>query len=66
LPTCPTHSFKGFDLHGRVPFVVIFASFWCLVWLPWIRPKILLLASLCYAASGPVVQLRSWRKPPQA
>ncbi|EED31059.1 CDP-diacylglycerol--serine O-phosphatidyltransferase [gamma proteobacterium NOR5-3] len=57
----PYHSFKGFDLHGRVPFVAILAVVFIFGLVTVDPPKILLLASLTYAFSGPVAQLRRWR-----
>lgn len=58
----PYHSFKGIDLHGRVPFVVIFFIVLIFGLVTVDPPKILLLASLCYAISGPFEQVRRWRK----
>nr|WP_152025335.1 CDP-diacylglycerol--serine O-phosphatidyltransferase [Congregibacter litoralis] len=58
----PYHSFKGFDLHGRVPFVAILAVVLVFGLVTVDPPKILLLASLAYALSGPVEQLRRWQK----
>jgi CDP-diacylglycerol--serine O-phosphatidyltransferase len=57
----PYLSFKDFDLHGRVPFVVIFFVVLVFALVTVDPPKVLLLASLCYAASGPVLALRNWR-----
>ncbi|MDA8962024.1 CDP-diacylglycerol--serine O-phosphatidyltransferase [Congregibacter sp.] len=57
----PYHSFKGFDLHGRVPFVAILAVVLVFGLVTVDPPKILLLASLAYAFSGPIAQLRRWR-----
>jgi CDP-diacylglycerol--serine O-phosphatidyltransferase len=57
----PYHSFKGFDLSGRVPFVVILMIVLIFGLVTVDPPKILLLASLAYALSGPVAQLRRWR-----
>jgi len=64
IANVPYHSFKGFDLNGRVPFVVIFAIVLVFGLVTVDPPKILLLASLCYAVSGPLVQLRRWQNPP--
>lgn len=58
----PYHSFKGVDLHGRVPFVAIFLIVLIFGLVTVDPPKILLLASLAYALSGPVEHLRRWRK----
>ncbi|WP_415059922.1 CDP-diacylglycerol--serine O-phosphatidyltransferase [Congregibacter sp.] len=57
----PYHSFKGFDLHGRVPFVAILAVVLVFGLVTVDPPKILLLASLAYALSGPIARLRRWR-----
>jgi len=54
----PYHSFKGLDLHGRVPFVAIFLIVLAFALVTVDPPKVLLLASLAYAASGPVALLR--------
>ena len=54
----PYHSFKGLDLHGRVPFVVMFLIVLAFALVTVDPPKVLLLASLAYAASGPVALLR--------
>ena len=58
----PYHSFKGLDLHGRVPFfaMVMIVLVFALVTVD--PPKVLLLASVSYALSGPVEQLRRWRR----
>ncbi|GAB5413043.1 MAG: CDP-diacylglycerol--serine O-phosphatidyltransferase [Congregibacter sp.] len=58
----PYHSFKGIDLHGRVPFVAIFLVVLVFGLVIVDPPKILLLASLCYAVSGPLALLRGGRK----
>jgi len=60
----PYHSFKGVDLHGRVPFVAILLVVLIFGLVTVDPPKILLLASLTYALSGPFEQLRRWRKTP--
>lgn len=60
----PYHSFKGFDLNGRVPFVVMFLVVLVFGLVTVDPPKILLLTSLCYALSGPFEQVRRWRKSP--
>jgi CDP-diacylglycerol--serine O-phosphatidyltransferase len=54
----PYHSFKGLDLHGRVPFVAIFLIVLAFALVTVDPPKVLLFASLAYAASGPVAMLR--------
>ncbi len=53
----PYHSFKGLDLHGRVPFVAIFLVVLAFALVTVDPPKVLLMASLAYAASGPVALL---------
>lgn len=56
------HSFKGIDLHGRVPFVVMFLIVLVFGLVTVDPPKILLLVSLTYAFSGPVLAVRDWRR----
>lgn len=57
----PYYSFKDIDLHGRVPFVaiVIIVLLFSLVTVD--PPKVLLLAALLYAVSGPLLLLRRGR-----
>ena len=55
------HSFKGLDLTGRVPFVAIFVIVLIFGLVTVDPPKILLLASLTYAISGPLAALRGKR-----
>ena len=55
------HSFKGLDLTGRVPFVAIFVIVLIFGLVTVDPPKILLLASLTYAVSGPLAALRGKR-----
>ncbi|MEM9397524.1 MAG: CDP-diacylglycerol--serine O-phosphatidyltransferase [Pseudomonadota bacterium] len=62
----PYHSFKGFDLQGRVPFVVIFLIVLGFGLVTVDPPKILLLASLIYAVSGPLEMIRRPGKTPSA
>lgn len=62
MANVPYHSFKGFDLHGRVPFVAMFFIVLIFGLVTVDPPKILLLASLTYALSGPLEQFRRWRK----
>ncbi|TDG12975.1 CDP-diacylglycerol--serine O-phosphatidyltransferase [Seongchinamella unica] len=50
----PYNSFKGIDLHGRVPFVVMIIMVLVFGLVTLDPPLILLLASLAYAISGPV------------
>ena len=57
----PYHSFKGLDLHGRVPFVAIFLIVIVFALVTVDPPKVLLFASLAYAASGPVAMLKRGR-----
>jgi len=57
----PYYSFKGVDLQGRVPFVVMFLIVLVFGLVTLDPPKILLLASLTYAISGPVMALRKLR-----
>lgn len=58
----PYYSFKGIDLHGRVPFVGMFLIVLVFGLVTVDPPKILLLASLAYAISGPLQLLRKGRK----
>lgn len=62
IANVPYHSFKGIDLNGRVPFVAMFFIVLIFGLVTVDPPKILLLASLTYALSGPVELLRRWRK----
>jgi CDP-diacylglycerol--serine O-phosphatidyltransferase len=59
----PYYSFKGIDLHGRVPFVAMFLIVLVFGLVTVDPPKILLLASLGYAVSGPLQLLRRGRRP---
>lgn len=54
----PYHSFKGVDLHGRVPFVVMLLIVLVFSLVTVDPPKVLLTAALIYAASGPLLLLR--------
>lgn len=56
------YSFKGLDLQGRVPFVMILVVVLGFALVTVDPPKILLLWSLGYAISGPLVALLSRRK----
>lgn len=58
----PYHSFKGVDLQGRVPFVAMFLVVLVFGLVTVDPPKILLLAALTYALSGPFELLRRMRK----
>ncbi len=53
----PYYSFKGIDFHGRVPFVVMILVVLVFGLVTLDPPLILLIASLAYAASGPVMTL---------
>jgi CDP-diacylglycerol---serine O-phosphatidyltransferase len=53
----PYYSFKGIDFHGRVPFVVMILVVLVFGLVTLDPPLILLIASLGYAASGPVMTL---------
>ncbi|MFV0276650.1 MAG: CDP-diacylglycerol--serine O-phosphatidyltransferase [Parahaliea sp.] len=58
----PYYSFKGVDLRGRVPFVVIILIVLVFGLVTLDPPLVFLLAFLLYAGSGPVLQLRKWRQ----
>lgn len=58
----PYYSFKGIDFRGRVPFVVMIVVILVFGLVTVDPPRILLLAFLIYAASGPVNQILKWRK----
>lgn len=53
----PYHSFKGFDIKGRVPFIAILAVVLIFVVVTIDPPRILLFIFLAYTASGPVQML---------
>jgi CDP-diacylglycerol--serine O-phosphatidyltransferase len=53
----PYYSFKGIDFRGRVPFVVMIAVVLIFGLVTVDPPSILLLASLAYALSGPVMSV---------
>ena len=57
----PYYSFKGIDFHGRVPFAVIILVVLVFGLVTLDPPLILLIASLGYAASGPVLLLMKKR-----
>lgn len=59
----PYYSFKGIDFRGRVPFVVMIAVVLVFGLVTLDPPRILLIAFLVYAASGPVMQVVKRRKP---
>ena len=64
IANVPYHSFKGLDLHGRVPFVAIFFVVLVFALVTIDPPKVLLFASLAYAASGPLALLLRGRGDP--
>lgn len=53
----PYHSFKGFDIKGRVPFIAILAVVLIFVVVTIDPPRMLLFIFLAYTASGPVQML---------
>ena len=58
----PYYSFKSIDFRGRVPFVVMIAVILVFGLVTVDPPRILLLAFLAYAASGPVMQVVKRRR----
>lgn len=62
MANCPYYSFKGIDLQGRVPFVVMLAVVLVFGLVTLDPPLILLIASLAYAVSGPLLQVLKKRK----
>lgn len=56
------HSFKDFDLKGRVPFIAILAVVLVFVLVSTNPPFVLFLVALCFALSGPVLTLTQIRK----
>ena len=58
----PYYSFKGIDFRGRVPFVVMIAVILVFGLVTVDPPRILLLAFLAYAFSGPVMQVIKGRR----
>jgi CDP-diacylglycerol--serine O-phosphatidyltransferase len=58
----PYYSFKGIDFRGRVPFVVMIAVILVFGLVTLDPPRILLIAFLAYAASGPVMMVLKRRK----
>jgi len=58
----PYHSFKGIDLRGRVPFVVMIAVVLVFGLVTLDPPRVLLVTFLAYAASGPASQFLKWRR----
>ncbi len=58
----PYYSFKSVDFRGRVPFVVMILVVLGFGLVTLDPPLIFLLTFVVYALSGPVLQLRKWRK----
>lgn len=58
----PYTSFKGFNLRGRVPFVVMLVALLVFVLVVVDPPRVLLLMAVLYCLSGPVLWIKSWRK----
>lgn len=57
------HSFKHFDLKGRVPFIAALAIVLVFVLVSLDPPQVLFLLFLAYALSGPLLAVnRSWRR----
>ena len=56
------YSFKAIDFRGRVPFVVMIAVVLVFGLVTVDPPSVILLASLSYAASGPIMQVVNWRR----
>tara|TARA_R110000823_G_scaffold295738_6_gene415719 strand:+ start:49153 stop:50013 length:861 start_codon:yes stop_codon:yes gene_type:complete len=55
-------SFKGIDFRSRVPFVVMIGIVLVFGLVTVDPPTVILISSLVYAASGPAMQLLSWRR----
>ena len=60
------HSFKQFDLHGRVPFIAVIVVVLIFAFIAIEPPLVLFLIALIYATSGPVLTLMLLRKHRQA
>jgi len=58
----PYYSFKGIDLHGRVPFFVMILIVLAIGFVTLDPPRILLAAFLAYGVSGPILSFVKWRK----
>lgn len=58
----PYTSFKGFNLRGRVPFVVMLVALLIFVVVVVDPPRVLLLMAVLYCLSGPVLWIKGWRK----
>ena len=56
------HSFKDFDLRGRVPFMTILVVVVLFVFVSSDPPLVLFVGTVAYAGSGPVLTLWSIRK----
>ena len=56
------HSFKQFDLHGRVPFIAVIVVVLIFAFIAIEPPLVLFLIALIYATSGPVLTLMLLRK----
>lgn len=58
----PYASFKGLDFRSRVPFVMMIGVVLVFGLVTVDPPSVILLASVVYALSGPVMQLLRWRR----
>lgn len=58
----PYYSFKSVDFMSRVPFVVMIAMILVFGLVMLDPPRVLLIAFLVYAASGPVAKILKWRR----
>ncbi len=56
------HSFKGFDIKGKVPFVAIFFIALLFVFISTNPPYILFAIAFIYAVSGPILTLWQLRQ----
>ncbi len=56
------HSFKGFDLRGKVPFITVLVMVFVLVFVSSYPPQILFLGFFAYAVSGPLLTLVELRR----
>lgn len=62
IANIPYYSFKSIDVKGRVPFAAIIAIVLVFGLVTADPPRVLLLAALLYAASGPLMRLMGWPK----
>ena len=62
IANIPYYSFKGIDFRSRVPFVLMIVMILVFGLVTADPPRILLLAFLAYAVSGPLMQFFKWRK----